>query len=221
MATRLYLRHDVHAAVQGEDLVLLDILADAYLCIPGGAAHFELRGQDGAVNAVTSQAADALIGGGLATPDRPVGVRWPRPPDLPRSGPDFAGPWPGIGVLDAWRLMLCVLDLAIHYRGRSFADILAFARRARLRRTTAPPRVNLATCVRRFHAAAVWLPAPGKCLVRSFLLLRFLHRSGHDAQWVIGVRTWSFEAHCWLQSGDEVLDEAPERLLGYRPICAA
>ena len=56
--------------------------------------------------------------------------------------------------------------------------------------------------------------------MRSFVLLRFLQRSGGKATWVFGVRTWPFGAHCWLQLGDVALDDDPARLVGYAPILA-
>jgi hypothetical protein len=71
-----------------------------------------------------------------------------------------------------------------------------------------------------FHRWACWTPAPAKCLIRSFMLLRLLRRHGFDARWVFAVRTWPFEAHCWLQAGPVVLDDAVERLTAYHPILA-
>ena len=69
-----------------------------------------------------------------------------------------------------------------------------------------------------FHRWAYWTPAPAKCLIRSFMLLRLLRRHGLDARWVFAVRTWPFEAHCWLQAGATVLDDAGDRLVAYHPI---
>jgi hypothetical protein len=66
----------------------------------------------------------------------------------------------------------------------------------------------------------VWAPAPRQCLVRSFMLMRFLTRAGADARLVFGVRTWPFGAHCWVQAGDQVLDDYADRLVGYSPIMA-
>ena len=71
-----------------------------------------------------------------------------------------------------------------------------------------------------FQALMPWAPFPGACLFRSYLLLRFLQRGGDDARWVIGVRTWPFEAHCWLQIDDVALDERCERLVRFQPLLA-
>jgi hypothetical protein len=65
-----------------------------------------------------------------------------------------------------------------------------------------------------------WAPYQGACLHRAFLLLFMLRASGADAIWVFGVRTWPFSAHCWLQVGDSVLDDDPERVSLYTPILA-
>ncbi|WP_374571406.1 lasso peptide biosynthesis B2 protein [Phenylobacterium sp. J426] len=61
-------------------------------------------------------------------------------------------------------------------------------------------------------------PLPAKCLVRSFALLCFLRRCGHDAAWCFGVSTWPFAAHCWLQVGEVALDDHPDQLAAYTPI---
>ena len=61
-------------------------------------------------------------------------------------------------------------------------------------------------------------PSAGACLFQAELLLRFLNEAGLDADWVFGVRTWPFLAHCWLQIGDHCVSQNPETLAIYRPI---
>ena len=63
-------------------------------------------------------------------------------------------------------------------------------------------------------------PFQGECLFRAFLLLAYLRLEGRHATWVFGVRTYPFQAHCWLQVGDMVLNDAVERICGYTPIFA-
>jgi hypothetical protein len=216
----LFLRSDVHAVALQEDVVFLDVSADAYICVPQGAALLGLA-KDG-LRLCPSQpgVGGSLIAAGLAVRDMPpIGDRYRSPPPLPASGLPRAIA-PRLSPLDAANLLGALLDLVLHYRGHTFAAILAYVERARQRRPPTARAPDVLDLARRFQAGAIWLPAPGKCLVRSFLLLRFLQRSNCDAEWVFGVHTWPFEAHCWLQSGDIVLDDAPERLLRYQPICA-
>ncbi len=60
--------------------------------------------------------------------------------------------------------------------------------------------------------------ATGACLLQAEMLLRFLNADDLDADWIFGVRTFPFLAHCWLQCGDQCVSEAPETLKVYRPI---
>lgn len=209
----------VFAAAVEDDLVMLDTRADTYLCVPDGVTGLGFDPARSTLWPADRATATAMVQSGLARAT-PSDDDRPPVPDLPSRGAAFLAPC-RLSAGDVWRLAGCVLDLAIHYRGRSLPQILDYvaAQRRRLGpRSAAADRTML---VRRFHTAAIWLPDSRKCLVRSFLLLRFLQRSGADAQWVFGVRTWPFGAHCWLQADDTVLDDAPEQLLKYRPIRAA
>jgi hypothetical protein len=213
MSAQLYLSSHLHAAVIGDDLVVLDGRSDAYFCVPDGVAALGFSGSTRSLSPATSDTVYAVLAEGLATYDPPQRGAAPVP-QLPSLGVPFDGPVP-VRLRDIWRLAGAALDLGLRYRGRSLSEILAYVTRAR-RPVVATD--DLETLVRRFHTAAIWLPDSRKCLIRSFLLLRFLQRSGHTAQWVFGVRTWPFGAHCWLQVGDRVLDDVPEQLLKYRPI---
>ena len=44
---------------------------------------------------------------------------------------------------------------------------------------------------------------------------------GIATQWLFGVRTWPFAAHCWLQIGNLVVGDRLERVRFYTPILAA
>lgn len=63
-----------------------------------------------------------------------------------------------------------------------------------------------------------WIPGQGQCLYRAYLLRAFLASRGRGSTWVFGVRTWPFSAHCWLQIGDVLLDDDPDRVALYAPI---
>lgn len=70
----------------------------------------------------------------------------------------------------------------------------------------------------RFDEARLYLPALARCLPRSLALLDFLSRHDSSAQRVFGVRSHPFEAHCWVQTGDIVLNDSVTRTLWYTPI---
>jgi hypothetical protein len=58
----------------------------------------------------------------------------------------------------------------------------------------------------------------GACLLDSLTLLHFLNPEGIHPEWVFGVKTEPFDAHCWVQYGEVVLNDAPDRVRQYAPI---
>ena len=56
------------------------------------------------------------------------------------------------------------------------------------------------------------------CLFDSVCLLNFLARYGFFPSLVFGVIAEPFQAHCWLQEGDLVLNDTVERVTAYAPI---
>lgn len=196
--------------------MLLDTQADAYFCVPGGAARLrptsDLRGldPDDPEAALRLRASHLVVSGQSPQATAP-------PPDLPqRALPE----WPGRSLTpnEARRLVAALADLPRYYAGRPLGRILKCAERAGERRGRAAAASEALRLASVFEAAAIWLPIPRKCLIRSFVLLRFLQRSGCRATWVFGVRTWPFGAHCWIQLDDVALDDAPDRLAAYTPI---
>ncbi len=208
-------RSGVHAVAVEDDLVLLDETADAYVCLLGGGRVVS-RGRGGDLVFTPPQAADDLLAGGLledrdldgaretasAMPDR----RLARPPVV------HVRPFETLVFMTlAWRVSRAVRHWPM---GRLLSAL-------RADRATATPRDDgrtLAQACAVFDRLIVWGPFGGACLFRSVLRRRFLMALGHDADLVIGVRTWPFRAHCWLQVGSTALDDWPERLRAYRPI---
>lgn len=121
--------------------------------------------------------------------------------------------WPD--VLEA---AIATVDFWLNYRGRSLSQLIALAERGR--QAAMADEQAVCALAQRFERWIILAPVSSKCLVRSFMLLRYLQRRGHAARWVFGVRTWPFRAHCWVQSGSVVLDDAQERLVAYAPILA-
>ncbi|SRR5579883_666329 len=56
------------------------------------------------------------------------------------------------------------------------------------------------------------------CLLDSLTLLHFLGADGIHPDWVFGVKTEPFDAHCWVQQGEFVLNDVPDRVRQYSPI---
>lgn len=63
------------------------------------------------------------------------------------------------------------------------------------------------------------LPAQ-TCLLRSLTLHRLLAQDGHASEFVFGVKLHPFEAHCWLQRDDQVINDTIEQVGRFVPIRA-
>ncbi len=103
------------------------------------------------------------------------------------------------------------------YWRRPFADLIMSELAAP---TYSPEIVRLTASAAVFRELLPWVPFQGVCLFRSLMLRAFLRRSRLSATWVIGCRTWPFEAHCWLQSGDLVLDDTADHAASFTPLLA-
>jgi hypothetical protein len=214
---RLVLAPAVHAVAVDEDMVFLDVARDAYFCLPGARSVLDLSSDRRRLRVQDrSLAAEFATAGFLAdhkeTAHRPDWIA----PLLARASAveaHYEGPARGDVVAATGAL----IDLLGAYRGRNLRQLLASVERApSAARPALSPR--LFSEVHAFHRWIPYAPVSGKCLLRSFMLLRHLRRRGLDAMWVFGVRTWPFHAHCWLQIEDVVLDDQFDRVRGFAPI---
>lgn len=218
--SEMFLLPTAHAIQIGDDLVLLDIAADRYLCLPGGAS-LGLSTDRRRLADCDPELGDELVDARLAS-RVPCPIYAPAK-SLPVAHADLCRPCAEpLGWRDRRDLIRASFDGVWSYPRRTFADLIAFAEtRASADVAESEPSGDMRDLVSRFHRWVCWVPAPAKCLIRSFILLRHLRRYGFDARWVFAVRTWPFEAHCWLQSGGTILDDVPDRLQAYHPILVA
>jgi hypothetical protein len=208
----------VYATADGPDLVILDVARDAYFCLPDAARGLRLRlGAQDLVGLDAGLGAD-LQAAGLATATdqaRRAGLVFTPPTrDLfgcPRVRPSCAET---LGFV--WTLVTS--GLAFHRQ--TFARMIAsISDRPILDLGAAAARIERRALA--FRALLPWSPVQGACLFQALWLRLYLRQAGLDAAWVFGVRTWPFSAHCWLQSGDLVLNDTAERVAAYRPILVA
>lgn len=204
----VWISHGIHMAWRGDDIVVLDIAADAYTCIVGGAQI--LRPISGAPDevGVHPDFQSELLSAGLISVQRPQTRR--RHARGPTSSAPV-GPAPFGAALRAARLAFSA--------GRQFEQSsLEVLIRPEAVQFGKANRLSPVALTSAFLTALPWLPSPGKCLKRSYALRRQLAQAGAPVDWVFGVRTWPFLAHCWLQIDDVLLADDLDRVLGYSPI---
>jgi hypothetical protein len=69
-----------------------------------------------------------------------------------------------------------------------------------------------------FQTLRPYYPRPYLCLFDSLALLHFLARYDVFPLWVYGVTLEPFNAHCWIQAGDFVVNDTVDNVCNYTPI---
>lgn len=208
-----FLRPNVFAVTIAEDVAVLDLASDRYLCLTGAACDLPAPLDWDRLepsSALAGRLADAgLLLDRFIPVDRNVPAR-PIRSVLHDGGPDRIQPRDLIEAMRAVVGVRCALK-------RPGLTPLLIAGPAR--DIPPDPSRNLThQAARAFARILPWLPIDGACLVRSALLFRFLRHRGLKADWVFGVRLWPFAAHCWVQDGEVCLNDDAERLVPYTPI---
>lgn len=210
----LRLTSNTHAACCGEDVVLLDLTAGSYACLPGCGPLIALRPASSSLQVRDLDLAKGLLAIGAAE----AGEGAPRVA-APPAERDLSHPaqiW--LSPADGGAMLACLGDLALSYWRAPFGRLIQTAQSRRI--GACGEERAIAAAAQAFQHMLPWVPAQGVCLYRSFFLLSFLRRRGLSASWVFGVQTYTFEAHCWLQAGDLVLDDHLEHVRGFAPILA-
>jgi hypothetical protein len=113
----------------------------------------------------------------------------------------------------AWDLNLCRFEQVVsRLRGRKME-----------RPTTASgcDQQALFSVVERYvYARPLFFSARNACLYDSRTLLELLYYHRIFPTWIFGVHPEPFQAHCWLQLGDLVVNDAVENVSRFTPILA-
>jgi hypothetical protein len=206
----LYLRSNVFAAAVDEDVVILDLDRDDYLCIPDGSQHFRPASEHGPAE-VLGPLAQALHDHGLACVES--GTMPSRVPAVPSRSVLHERPV-ALTLSDMPALAIAVLKVRAAEKRTGISSQIAVAG-SRAGEEDAAAVLRAASA---FWGVQPWLPFDGECLQRSMLLVAFLRELGLRADWVFAVRLWPFSAHCWVQCGEVCLNDDHERLRAYTPI---
>ena len=213
---RLFLAPGVHAVQVRDDIVFLDAGEGVYFCL-GGAGDLISLHQGAEVEVALEAPATQLVEAGLLTRVDPR--RTDMAPPAPAASSRLR---PAAKASMSVRSLLAALGstwtVSRRFSPYSFANFLADP--ASSPAVHEEPTPALLDAVAQFERLRPWLPLQGECLLRSYHLRTFLRARGLDALWVFGVRTWPFQAHCWLQVGTTALDDDLERLTAYQPILA-
>jgi hypothetical protein len=209
--------HVSYGLVRGRP-VFLDLRRDRYVALePAAEAAFsKLLAHPGGSHDPEERA--RLLATGLfapadkASPLAPVQIA-----PVEREPPETDAPGrtlPGDILSLWWRLVRARHMLAT----RPLERVLAEARRTNTKRMTAAP--DLGPLAARCRAARSFIPLHPRCLPDTLAAAGWLATRGLGVTIVLGVALDPFSAHCWLQSGDTVLNDRLDIVTGFTPVLA-
>jgi hypothetical protein len=130
---------------------------------------------------------------------------------------------PQAGAAQLWRFGWSCLQAQLSLKLRPIQSIVEAmrARKAQLRARGLQPAdpIRLRPLVTAFtRLRPLFYTLRAACLLDSLTLLHFLGAEDICPDWVFGVKTEPFDAHCWIQQGDILLNDVPDRVRQYSPI---
>ncbi|MEW4468971.1 lasso peptide biosynthesis B2 protein [Parasphingorhabdus sp. JC815] len=188
----------------GGTLIFLDIAKDRYYCL---------------AEACNREAFHQLEQAGLGRFQQPA--CWPKPADWTAPVRTSAAVSNGVFRLpDIARAIWIQRRTERRLTSTSFAATLSNLRclKDAVDRKALKSRRTAAQNIRAFEHARLLRTAADRCLPRSIALAWCLASDGERTNLVIGVKLAPFSAHCWVQSGNEVLNDSVEEVLRYQPI---
>jgi len=202
--------------------IILDIRADRYWQLGEAAGRVLSAVANGSIPRTGDGALDQLLALGLV-------VRGPERRNRVRHG--GAGPIAARGALEESGrekepipAMLQIEAAARLFSARAalkrrpLRDVLCRLAVRRARTRPRRPARDLAALARQFDAARRLLPFAPVCLPDSLALLHVAIWHGHAPRLVFGVEAFPFAAHCWVQQGTLVLNDALDHARRFTPI---
>jgi Transglutaminase-like superfamily len=182
-------------------------------------------GAQSSIDRLSKRQADylqSLLADGVLTTDlrrgkpaRPVDIAYPTRTLLDHELDER----PAIRLGHRLRFCEAVLGTRLWQVGRKIESHATWVRA--VRNAGVAPSESARTLVHVFrHLRPLLLAGRDRCVLDSLALLKFLALCGAEVKhisWVVGVRIRG-PAHCWLQSGDLVVSDVPERVRAFKPI---
>ena len=213
---RFQLRQGLHFCRAGDLAIFLDVANDRYFALTETLSAAFLRLADNSIRPVDEVALESLVGTVL--------VRGPGGPPataaLPvcpgRSAWDHASTPHWGAVLGA---MAAVIGARRALRRRGLEYNLEKLAICKTTPGLIPDDLDAAAPVAAaFRAATRYMSANDQCLPHSVAVATQLFRRGVPATFVIGVIARPFQAHCWVQVDDLVVNDRIDTVRDFTPI---
>jgi hypothetical protein len=238
-----FLAPHVYPCVTDDHVVLLDLDRDKYVGVAReqvSALARRVRGWPRLGIAHTGEASEAqtpgkraetvfakMIAAGMLTTDANIGKE-AQPVEVAAAAEALVQPdlrWrPRITFVDVVRFLMASMLTSLSMRFRPLRSVMTTVMRRKAEGSAACGPVDIALARRATEAFIRMRPllfgAQDACLYDSLALTRFLSYYRQYPACVIGVRTAPFGAHCWVQEGGFIFNDAPEYVRRFTPILA-
>lgn len=212
-----HLRPGLHFCEADSSYIFLDLDADRYFRLPPTIEdHFRNLVND-PLSACT--AAPPLLEAGLLCAS-PFRQNLSRPRLLPATSTAITANLTGLNSLEVARALSSEIWISQRLRHGGLSALTASYLRAKVGRmlTTPVDHDGPSRIVRAYEVAKLFRTPANRCLSRSLAMARRLTSCRCNVLLVIGVRARPFTAHCWVQSGDTILNDTPDEVSRYTPI---
>lgn len=231
---KYWLSPHVHVCVTDDYAVLLDLRRDKYIGI--GREHMPalaaaVVGWPATVRSKLEPSAPAkallskMLSTGLLTADPVVGKE-ARSPVIPQAqfmaieaDLEYRRP---ITVRDVSQVLIAAAKARALLKWRPIETVVARVQRRKEQGAGGEFDLDAARpLVEAFlHLRPLVFTTKDECLFDSLVLVELLARHQLFPVWLFGVSTNPFRAHSWVQAGDRVLNDLPERVCKFTPILA-
>ena len=216
----LRLRHNLHWCESAGRIILLDVAADRYFCLPSQAKPAFLALAAGTAEPQDAARLNMLTKRGLLVESGAL-EPFQQPALVNHPSRDYLGdPVPRSSALPVLRALAWEHRAAWQLRTRPFFEVIALARRhgAKARHPPAGRGGSIRSIAAAADAIAFVTRSHNRCLVRGLAVHAACRARGIRAKLVLGVIAHPFAAHCWVQLDDAVLVGGYEQARLYTPI---
>jgi len=222
----------VHFCQQDDVFIFLDLRADEYSALdPTESRAFarflqeqaqapEAVHLDGEIEHVLQLLIEKeliVVGNIVERPVRPTA--WPLPTAVLLDDSKTALAGDAIPFRYHWHFWMACLSA--HHKLRS-VPIERVVELVRARKAAAKKEVTDVTLIRQavafFHRMRVYFPREYLCLFDAFALVEFLARLSIYPNWVYGISSSGWAAHCWVEQHSVLYNEIAETAQDYVPI---
>jgi len=236
MSASYFLSPHVHLCVAGKQVVLLDLERDKYLSLrythpigrlvsgwPVPLSETAAAGLPTAEPDADTSMLSKMVAQGLLVKDATLGKEaFPVVIDAPKWAMveyDLISR-PHTTPAHLWRVFQAYVTAKWSLKRRPIKEVVQAVRQ---RKKRAVASTLDATAVRPLvtafvHLRPLFFTSRDACLFDSLTLLNFLAGYSLFPEWVFGVKTDPFYAHCWVQQDDFVFNDTPDYVRGFSPI---